>query len=196
MGEMGVHSCMVYSFALPNSIPLQYCSKTDIWFQGSSKTLAEFFSKGPGKCKYFGVSWVKWSLLQLINAAIMEQKQPETLCEQMGTGRSLCALELAPAPGDLLNEWWPQCPVAHRSCRLPPVAYGTVSPSQIQSRPFPAACYFLRLLSFPKHLPSRDVHAVGQLVIFASIHVSGLICSETFLFIFGVVQGISYRLSI
>lgn len=80
MGEMGVRSCMVYSFALPKLSPdsLKHCSKTDIGVQGSSKTLAGFSSGGPGS-KYLGVSWAKWSLLQLINAALMEQKQPETL---------------------------------------------------------------------------------------------------------------------
>lgn len=72
-----------------------------------------------------------------------------------------CALELAPAPGDLLNEWWPQCPVAHSSCRLPPVAYGTVSPSQIQSHPFPAACYFSQIIVFPK-APAFSWHALDS----------------------------------
>lgn len=103
MGGMGL-SCMVYSFALPKLSPnsLKYCYKTDIWCQGSSKTLAEFSSKGPGS-QYFGDSEVKWSLLQLINSAIMEQKQPQTLCKQMGTGRSLCAM----CPWGGSSPWWP-----------------------------------------------------------------------------------------
>lgn len=163
-------SCMVYSFALPKLSPnsLKYCYKTDIWCQGSSKTLAEFSSKGPGS-QYFGDSKVKWSLLQLINSAIMEQKQPQTLCKHGHRAFSMCDVPLSRLQplvtfwmSDVHNVLWQTALLS--SYRRTPMADFTVSPFHIWSRSFPAACCFSPAsLSFPQKLLSHDVHEVGQL---------------------------------